>query len=86
MAAGRAIVASDAGGLPELIEDGANELLAKSEDAPAFVRQIERLLEDASLRDRLGYVARRTVEERYTDVCIAQQSLDHYRHALKLGG
>jgi glycogen(starch) synthase len=86
MAAGRAIVASDAGGLPELIEDGANGLLAKSEDAPAFVRQIERLLEDASLRDRLGYVARRTVEERYTDVRIAKQSLDHYRHALKLGG
>jgi hypothetical protein len=50
------------------------------------VRQIERLLEDASLRDRLGYVARRIVEERYTDVRIAQQSLDHYRHALKLGG
>jgi len=84
MAAGRAIVASDAGGLPELIEDGANGLLAKSEDSLAFVRQIERLLEDASLRDRLGYVARRTVEERYTDVRIAQQSLDHYRHALKL--
>jgi len=86
MAAGRAIVASDAGGLPELIEDGANGLLAKSEDAQAFVRQIERLLEDASLRDRLGYLARRTVEERYTDVRIAQQSLEHYRHALKLGG
>jgi glycosyltransferase involved in cell wall biosynthesis len=86
MAAGRAIVASDAGGLPELIEDGANGLLAKSQDAPAFVRQIERLLEDASLREQLGRAARRTVEERYTDVRIAQQSLDHYRHALKLGG
>src|SRR5262249_42170075 len=81
MAAGRAIVASDAGGLSELIEGGANGLLATSEDAPAFVHQIERLLEDVSLRDRLGYVARRTVEERYTDVRIAQQSLDHYRHA-----
>jgi glycogen synthase len=86
MAAGRAIVASDAGGLPELIEGGANGLLAKSENATAFVCQIERLLEDASLRDRLGCVARRTVEERYTDVRIAQQSLDHYRYALKLGG
>jgi glycogen(starch) synthase len=86
MAAGRAIVASDAGGLPELIEDGANGLLAKSQDAPAFVRQIERLLEDASLREQLGRAARRTVEERYTDVRIAQQSLDHYRHALKLVG
>lgn len=86
MAAGRAIVASDAGGLPELIADGTNGLLARSEDVPAFVRQIERLLEDAALRERLGHEARRTVEARYTDALIAQQSLDHYRHALELKG
>ncbi len=85
MAAGRAIVASDAGGLPELIRDGENGLIAKSEDAPAFARQIERLLEDPSLRERLGRAARRTVEERYTDTGIAQQSLDYYRQALRLG-
>jgi glycogen synthase len=86
MAAARAIVASDAGGLPELIEDGVNGLLAKSEDVPAFVRQIERLLDDPALRERLGRAARQTVEERYTDVRIAQQSLDHYRHAFGLKG
>jgi glycogen synthase len=86
MAAARAIVASDAGGLPELIEDGVNGLLAKSEDVPAFVRQIERLLDDPALRERLGRAARQTVEERYTDVRIAQQSLDHYRHAFDLKG
>jgi glycosyltransferase involved in cell wall biosynthesis len=86
MTAGRAIVASDAGGLPELIEDGVNGLLARSEDVPAFVRQIERLLEDPALRERLGHAARRTVEERYTDVLIAQLSLDHYRTALGLKG
>lgn len=86
MTAGRAVVASDAGGLPELIEDGVNGLLARSEDVQAFVRQIERLLEDPALRERLGHAARRTVEERYTDVLIAQQSLDHYRTALGLKG
>lgn len=86
MAAGRAVVASDAGGLPELIEDGVNGLLARSEDVPAFVRQIERLLEDPGLRERLGHAARRTIEERYTDARIAQQSLDHYRTALGLKG
>jgi len=86
MAAGRAIVSSDAGGMPELIRDGENGLVARSEDAPAFARAIERLLEDAGLRERLGRAARRTVLERYTDVGIAQRSIDHYRHALKLGG
>jgi glycosyltransferase involved in cell wall biosynthesis len=86
MAAGRAIVASDAGGLPELIRDGENGLIAKSEDAPAFVRQIERLLEDPALRERLGRAARKTVEERYADTAIAQRSLDYWRRALRLGG
>jgi len=85
MAAGRAIVASDAGGLPELIEDGRNGLTANSGDARGFVRQIERLIEDRELRERLGAAARRTIEERYTDVGIARQSLDHWSKVLKLG-
>jgi glycosyltransferase involved in cell wall biosynthesis len=84
MAAGRAIVASDAGGLPELIEDGRNGLLAKSGDAQAFARAIERMIEDPALRERLGAAARRTVEERYTDLGIARQSLDHWKKALRI--
>jgi starch synthase len=85
MAAGRAIVASDAGGLPELIADGANGLLAKSEDAAAFVRQIEAAGGRAAARAARPRGAP-DCRERYTDVRIAEQSLDYYRHALKLGG
>lgn len=85
MAAGRAIVASDAGGLPELIQDGENGLIARSGEAPEFVRQLERLLADRALRERLGAAARRSVEQRYTDVGIAQQSLDSWKKSLKLG-
>ncbi len=85
MAAGRAIVASDAGGLPELIEDGRNGLVAKSGDAAAFARQLERMIEDRALRERLGSAARRTLEERYTDTAIAKQSLEYWKKALKVG-
>ena len=46
MAAGRAIVSSDAGGLPELIRDGENGLVAPSEDVASYVTCIERLIED----------------------------------------
>lgn len=82
MAAGRAIVASDAGGIPELIRDGENGLIAPGQNAAAFVGQIERLLEDAPLRERLGRAARKTIEARYTDTAIAQQSVDYYRQIL----
>jgi glycosyltransferase involved in cell wall biosynthesis len=85
MAAGRAIVASDAGGLPELIRHEENGLIAKSGDAGGFVQQIERMIEDRVLRERLGAAARRSVEERYTDTGIAQQSLDYWKRSLRLG-
>lgn len=82
MAAGRGIVSSDAGGLPELIHDGINGLLAPSGDVGAFVRCLERLIEDRDLRERLGAAARRTVDDFHTDVGIAEASLAYYRECV----
>jgi glycosyltransferase involved in cell wall biosynthesis len=85
MAAGRAIVSSDAGGLPELIRDGENGLLARATDPKSYVTALERLIEDNDLRDRLGTAARKTVEASFSDVEIARRSIDVYREALKNG-
>jgi glycosyltransferase involved in cell wall biosynthesis len=82
MAAGRAIVSSDAGGLPELIVDGVTGLSATSGDAAAFVEALERLLDDSALRQRLGTGARLSVEKYFTDVDIAQRTVDEYRRLL----
>jgi glycosyltransferase involved in cell wall biosynthesis len=82
MAAGRAIVSSNQGGMPELICDGENGLLAKAGEPASFVACIERLIEDRGLRERAGKAARKTVEERYTDVHIARISTNHYRECL----
>ena len=82
MAAGCAIVGTDQGGVPELIQDGVNGLLARSEDAASFISCLERLLEDESLRDQMGAAARRTIEESFTDVQIASRSIDYYRECL----
>ncbi|MFN0178292.1 MAG: glycosyltransferase family 4 protein [Gemmatimonadales bacterium] len=79
MAAGRAIVSTDQGGMPELIHDGANGLLARSGDAGSYVRALELLIADRALRDRLGAAARATVEASHTDVLIAQQAVEFYR-------
>ncbi len=79
MAAGRAIVASDAGGLPELVTDGETGLVAPVEDAAATLACLERLIEDRALCERLGNNARRKVEATLTDTFIAGQSVDYYR-------
>jgi glycosyltransferase involved in cell wall biosynthesis len=84
MAAGRAIVASDQGGMPELIRHGENGLLARSGDAAAHTAAVERLLEDRAERARLGAAARRTVVSAFNDVHVARQSVAFYRESLEL--
>jgi glycosyltransferase involved in cell wall biosynthesis len=79
MTAGRPIVASDCGGIPELIGHAQNGLLATTGDAGAFVHACQELIESQSLRQRLGEAARRTVEERLTDVAVAARISDLYR-------
>jgi glycosyltransferase involved in cell wall biosynthesis len=82
MAARRAIVCSDQGGMSELISNGVNGLLARSGDTTSYVQQLDRLLDDAALRERLGTAARQTVEASFTDVHIARLSADYYRERL----
>ena len=58
MAYGRPVVATAVGGLLDAVEDGVTGLLVAPRDPAALRAAIERLLEDADLRDRLGRAAR----------------------------
>ena len=78
MAAGRAVIAADQGGMPELIADGVTGVLAASGDPAAFIRAIERLMHDAELRGRLGVAARQAVERSHRDTDIASRSVTLY--------
>ncbi|GAB4143228.1 MAG: hypothetical protein Fur0037_10780 [Planctomycetota bacterium] len=79
MTARKAIVASDCGGLPELIEDHRTGLLARSGDPASFIAALEEMIEDSDLRARTGEAARAVVESRLTDEAIARQSAELYR-------
>jgi glycosyltransferase involved in cell wall biosynthesis len=85
MAAGVAIVSSDQGGMPELVEDGVTGLLARSGDAASYVAALERVIDDGALRERLGAAARRRIEASFTDVHIAGQSAAFYRECMAGG-
>jgi glycosyltransferase involved in cell wall biosynthesis len=58
MAAGRAIVATDVGGVPALIDDGVEGVLVPPLDAATLSAAIARLLGDPIERERLGSAAR----------------------------
>jgi len=53
-ACGRPVVASDLGGLRELISPGVNGLLTPPGDAAALAEAVQRLLSDRALAERLG--------------------------------
>lgn len=65
MAAGKAVIGSDSGAIPELLERECGRL-APPEDAEAWAAAMAELAGDAELRRRLGQAARRRVEEDFT--------------------
>jgi len=66
MAASRPIVATMAGGIPEIVEDGVNGLLVPARDHHALSDAIVRALRDSELRRRMGAAGFARVNERFT--------------------
>lgn len=63
MAAGPPVVATAAGGIPEVVKDGETGVLVPPRDAPALAAAILGLLRDAGRRERLSQAARARVHE-----------------------
>ena len=82
MAAGRAIVASRAGGLPELLNDGEAGCLVEPANAEAIAQQIIHLLDCPDERFRLGRNARKRLCESYSYSQILPLQEECYRFAI----
>lgn len=81
MSAGIPVVASNVGGLTEVIRDGENGLLVENTPA-AFAAGIRRVMDDAAFARRIGAEARRTVRERFTLDRMVRQTIEVYRQVL----
>ncbi len=66
MAMGKPVVATDAGGPREIIQDGSDGYLVPPEEPEAMARAIIRLLTDTTHAEQVGRRARRTVEARFS--------------------
>jgi len=83
LAAGVPVVATDVGGIREVIEPGISGHLAPAGDVPALARAIVAALDDPALRARLGAAAARVLGEHELDRVVAQHEavyrglLDH---------
>lgn len=81
MAWGRAVVATRAGGTPELVRDGETGLLVPPRDGPALAQAILHLLGDPARREAMGARARELASSLYTPETAARLTLEVYRRA-----
>jgi len=81
MSAGAAVVASNVGGLREIIQDGENGILVEN-NVDAVSAALQKLAADRTLARRLGEAARRTVIEKFTVTRMTEATLDVYRQVL----
>ena len=65
LAAGRPVVATNVGGVPDVVEDGVSGYLVPPRDADAMAERLAALAEDPDLRERLGSAGRQRVLRRY---------------------
>jgi len=75
-ARGRTVVATNAGGIPDIVTDGCDGLLIPAGDTVALVAGIRRVLDDRALAERLGTAGRET----YTSW---HQTADDFAHAYR---
>ncbi len=78
MACARPVVATRAGGIPEIVEDGVNGLLVPVRDHHALADAIVRALKDTDLRQRMGDAGLARVSERFTVERMVSETADVY--------
>jgi glycosyltransferase involved in cell wall biosynthesis len=76
------LVASNVGGIPEIVAHEKNGLLFESGDAPDLARQILRLFRDPMLASRLGRQGAQDAAERYAPEVVAWQTSEFYGRVL----
>ena len=85
LAAGRPLVASRVGVVPEVLADGEHAALVAAGDATALADALARLARDPEARVRLGRSGRRLVESRYSGAHVAAALEARYVSLLALG-
>jgi glycosyltransferase involved in cell wall biosynthesis len=75
MACGKAVIATDVDGIPDILHHGRTGLLVRPEDAQSLADALIRLRDDVAWRRELGEAAKKWAMERFNWSNIADQYL-----------
>lgn len=82
LAAGRAVVATSVGGLPEMIDSGRTGLLVPPKDVSALAQALSTLLSDGALRQRLGSAGSAEARRRFSATTMGESMAAAYGSTL----
>jgi glycosyltransferase involved in cell wall biosynthesis len=82
MACGRPVVASDAGGLREIIDDGKTGMLVPPNNTASLARAISYLLKNKAVGEEMGRLARIKVEKIFSKNIIAKNTEIFYKNII----
>lgn len=82
MACGKAVVATQVGGLPELVEEGGTGRLVPPQDPRALAGALVELLKDRKRREKMGRQARIKAEASFSAGRMVEETLAAYREVL----
>lgn len=83
MSCKKPVIATNSGGIPNIIKDGETGLLVPEKDSTALAEAIEKLLKDDKLRDQLSENGYKYVIENFTSSIIANKLLNIYSKVLR---
>jgi glycosyltransferase involved in cell wall biosynthesis len=84
LAAGRPLIASRVGGLPEIIEDGDTGFLVEKKSPEAWGDAIESIVDDPERMVRCGQNGKALVLDRFSSETMVNATVDVYEEALSL--
>ena len=73
MAAGLPVIATPVGGIPDFLKDGETGLFCEANNPKSIAKQVQRLIADEPLRNKLIANAKKMVEEKYDWNLVARE-------------
>lgn len=83
MACGKPVIASDVGGLPEVVDDGETGFIIPPNNPKALAEKILILLNNQELAVKMGEMGRLRVEKLFSDKTVKKDYLDVYTKLVK---